>query len=604
MTPMQKTLSAARRRYRLQRMLQVLGWSLTLVVSLAILLVLVERLLGIQWNPWLYAGMVLVAVLVALVAGLRKAPDNRALASIMDDRLHLKDRLATALFVDRMEDPFAQQVKHEAQQAAVQVQLQQAFPYRWTRPWGWVLPLLAVTLGLYFTLPKDWLGLGETRARQELWSQQQAQGAEQARKELAKTVEVLQQLKGSQDLEETPAELKKSLQGLAEITQKELTSPQSRQEAAARLSEVQEKLAQQTRQREEVVQAMQSAMSRLDAGQPGPADRFAQALQRGNFAAAMKELENLSNELDNLSAEDRQALQQQLQNLARQLAQAAQNHAQQLMQQAMQDAGLSEQQQHQIQQQLQQGASTQQLAQQLQQQGMSPQQAQQLAQQLSQQHQHSQNCSQCQAGSQQISQAMQQLAQSAGSQGQQGQSGPNPQWQQGQGQMSQQLSQMAQMQQQLQQMQQAQSQMQQAMQSLGQGQGMGQGIAQGPMPWMNNPWQPQQPSGGLGQGIGGQPGGNPMGAQRQLSGYQTEAQSENTQGQGRVIASWLSQGENAAGPAEVEFNTAVREARSDAERAMTEDRVPQRYHQTIKHYFNQLPQSPEEIRQSPPPAPK
>ncbi|NJL30445.1 MAG: hypothetical protein HC898_01775 [Phycisphaerales bacterium] len=71
-----------------------------------------------------------------------------------------------------------------------------------------------------------------------------------------------------------------------------------------------------------------------------------------------------------------------------------------------------------------------------------------------------------------------------------------------------------------------------------------------------------------------------------------------------MIASWLTPGENAAGPAQVEFDTAVREARSDAERAITEDRVPQRYHQAIKGYFNQLPQNPQEVRQSPPPAPK
>ena len=45
----------------------------------------------------------------------------------------------------------------------------------------------------------------------------------------------------------------------------------------------------------------------------------------------------------------------------------------------------------------------------------------------------------------------------------------------------------------------------------------------------------------------------------------------------------------AVGDAQVEYNQAVTDARTAAEHAVTEDRVPRRYHDGIRDYFQQLP---------------
>ena len=145
------------------------------------------------------------------------------------------------------------------------------------------------------------------------------------------------------------------------------------------------------------------------------------------------------------------------------------------------------------------------------------------------------------------------------------------------------LSQMAQMQQQLQQMQQGQSQAQSAMQQLYGGQGM-------------------QPGGGSGQGgqqAGTGEGGNPLGVEQQAHQYQTRYEGDIKQGQGKVIASWLENGEMMAGDATIEFDQAVTEARSSAEKAVTEDRVPRRFHNSLKSYFDNLPDSPGEVQDAP-----
>ena len=54
-----------------------------------------------------------------------------------------------------------------------------------------------------------------------------------------------------------------------------------------------------------------------------------------------------------------------------------------------------------------------------------------------------------------------------------------------------------------------------------------------------------------------------------------------------------------AGRTTREIDQAITEARSDAEHAVTEDRVPRRYHDSIKDYFQQLPDSPDQVRQAP-----
>jgi hypothetical protein len=106
---------------------------------------------------------------------------------------------------------------------------------------------------------------------------------------------------------------------------------------------------------------------------------------------------------------------------------------------------------------------------------------------------------------------------------------------------------------------------------------------------------------GNGGGVGGReggnaPGGNPFGAENPGYQHQSYAANDIQQGEGRVIASWLENGEVAAGDAKVQFNAARTEAVQAAERAVTEDRVPRRYHEGIKDYFQQLPEDPNEGR--------
>ena len=59
---------------------------------------------------------------------------------------------------------------------------------------------------------------------------------------------------------------------------------------------------------------------------------------------------------------------------------------------------------------------------------------------------------------------------------------------------------------------------------------------------------------------------------------------------GRVISSWTNDGQEGEATSTLTFDQAVREARAEAERAVSEDRTPKRYHKAIKDYFGNLPE--------------
>ncbi len=565
MTNVQRSIAQARLRIFLQSWLTMLGWLSLGGLLLGGLLMLAARLVGVPVPGASYLVTVGFVLVVAPLVAWGRRPGADVTATVIDHRLNLKDRLGTALYAEAIRDnEFAAQVVEDAEDTASKLHLRDGFPIQLRKVWHYV-PLVAALVAMLaaFVPQMDLLGWRSARA-QRLAQQTQARTA---RDEVVRVIEAFQKLPPT-DPELVDQDLFDAMKTLAELTRQDLSNPKMRQEAAAKLSAVQDKLAKQIEQTEQEFRSVKNTMSRLDAKQPGPADEFADALRRGDFEAAQAALEQLAQSLDGMTPQQKQALQQQLQNMSQQLQQMAQQQAQQAaqarqqMQQQLQNTGLSQQQMQQL---MQQGMNQQAVQQALQQQGMSQQQAQQLAQQMQQQYQQMQRSGQSQSQYQGLGNSLGQMA--GACQGGGGSQAMQPSAFQG----GQQLQQMAQMQQQLQQMQMAQAQANNALNSLYPGQG-------------------QTRQAGTGEG------GNPFGDERQMTGIQANAEADIGEGEGRVIASWLDQGQMARGDATVEFNQAITQARDDAEQAVTEDRVPRRYHESIRQYFNQLPESADQVR--------
>ncbi|MEM9294823.1 MAG: hypothetical protein AAGA57_03390, partial [Planctomycetota bacterium] len=76
--------------------------------------------------------------------------------------------------------------------------------------------------------------------------------------------------------------------------------------------------------------------------------------------------------------------------------------------------------------------------------------------------------------------------------------------------------------------------------------------------------------------------------------FETEAQREGRVGQG---AGWTTEtpgGGGSANGSQVDWDRRVGEAQDAAERAVTDDRLPRRYHGTVREYFRRLPDAPAE----------
>ncbi|MEL7089860.1 MAG: hypothetical protein AAGL98_15680, partial [Planctomycetota bacterium] len=105
--------------------------------------------------------------------------------------------------------------------------------------------------------------------------------------------------------------------------------------------------------------------------------------------------------------------------------------------------------------------------------------------------------------------------------------------------------------------------------------------------------QQQAAGDGIGPGDGQGSGGNPLGESRapMTTGSRVERDLQDGHG-GRVLSSWQRDGQPGDGTSNLTFNRAVDEARSEAERAVSEQRVPKRYQRSIREYFGNLPEAP------------
>ncbi|MEM6258410.1 MAG: hypothetical protein AAGI37_08865 [Planctomycetota bacterium] len=643
-SPIQSSIKKVQRRVATNRVLKAFGWAVLVGLLAATAMLVVDRLLPMTVIPaWSYGIAGGTALIIALCFALGSLPRDEDAAVLLDEKLGLKDKLGTALYTATLEEQneLTEQVAREADEAAQQarVMVDQAAPIEFARVWNYTPIAAAVLLAVLFLVPED-LGdpLGQVAAAEaEAEEKRIAEEGEVIINTIQESLDEPDEESDQKIAEGLPDELRDQIVSLSDEIRKDPGSAEEKlKEAESLISDAESRLGEQADVIEATFNPLQSAASGLDPGQTGPADEFTRAMNQGDFEKAKEALAEMQKAIEEgtYSEDERQQLQQQLNNIAQQLdqqaqqaqqaQQQAQQNAQQQMAQQLQQSGMSQQQaqqqaqqmSQQMQQNMQQGQQNQQgqqgqnqqqnqqgqnqqgqqgqqgqqmtqqqmqqqLQQALQQQGMSQQQAQQQAQQMVQQMQQQmqQGQGQQQSGQmqQQLSQGLQQMSQQSQQAGQQGQQQGQQGQQQGQqgGQSAQQaINQMAQMQQQLQQMQQQQGQMQQAMQQMQQMQNQGGGQGGKPGSW------------------GDAEGGNPFGPQS--PGYQSQsyAAQDIQQGEGRVIASWTENGEVAPGEATVEYNASRTEAVQAAERAVTEDRTPRRYHEAIKDYFQQLPEDP------------
>ncbi len=285
-------------------------------------------------------GAFAVSVIVVLVLRAREAPTEATLALRIDERLHLSERLTTALALERSTDAYARCAVSDAVESASKPdaakRVKAAFPVRIPDRAYWATSALAASIGLQIFAPVyAWPIAEDVEAEPVKLAQKKASTDAIER--------VKQELESSKAL---PNEIKSAMAKVAanadEKTGDEPTED-ARREAIKRMGDLQKKLdALHDRPDARTNDALKQDLSSLEK-QDGEVAKFAEALSKGDFAAAKQELGELTKKLESgeMTEAEKNAAKDALEKMAKSLEALAEK--QESLKKALEEAGLDSQ---------------------------------------------------------------------------------------------------------------------------------------------------------------------------------------------------------------------------------------------------------------------
>jgi len=278
-----------------------------------------------------------VAVLLFLTRGRR--PSDIAVASMVDVRLKLHDRLSTAMAVAGREDAFAAAALEDGVRVAKDRRLTEslgrALPVLWPRN-SWVGPLLCVgAIAVWWFVP----GVSPSVVKTVFASDPEVAAAEAAAQMQMEAVQ--------QQIELSP-ELAKELGDMASNTGEESeprndprTPEEIQRETARRMTDLSQKLDDVlSSERTQSLSAMRDALSKIEPGKSPEVKALAEALKMGDAAAAQEALAQMMEQIASESMDDaaRKQMAADLERLAQQIADAADSN--EALREALETAGM------------------------------------------------------------------------------------------------------------------------------------------------------------------------------------------------------------------------------------------------------------------------
>lgn len=525
--------------------------------AVATVLVAVERLLSLGWaNSIVWTSLAGAAVVGALVLWLLRRPSLMRSAILMDERLATRERFSSALFFGGGDDPFERAAVAEIELASRRVDPHGQFPLRLTRRWGWAGGVWACFAGAFLFMPNmDLLKI----LQREREAQQQARQAEKVKQDVRQAVAQVQaavKQVGDPKLSADLAELEK--------LQDVLKPPDLQREVIRRLSDISERMRElQKNEQAEASKELTELLHQLRSTPGAVSQELNQALARGDFDKAQRELEKLRRQLqqDKMTDEQRKQLAKQLKDLARQLEKLAQGENKSLKE-ALKEAGLDQKLANATPEQIKDAAEklglTQEQVKSLLERAAACKQAQAKCQQLGQKL--SDAGAGCESGDRQSSEA--ELAD-----------------------LEQQLSEMAGVKERERQAQATMEEIERMIEELGGSEcedgtcskcGKCRRAGQGE-------WAAGDPRGqGPGRGYG------PRGTDPDGPASFDKTGVKNQENPGPPIASWYFKGEQVKGESTKELTGVVQAAKDQAAEAMKDNQIPRQYQDSVKKYFSDM----------------
>lgn len=389
MEEIKNQVSSARWSLTMQRWVEVMPWCLFAGLLIAAIGILVPKIWFVDFEETSYfwswvAGSIGGALVLSILLTWLQRRDELEAAMELDRRFGLKERISSvlALSAEERQSEVGAALVDDAGRRVAGLNVGEKFPVAGN--WSALLPVVpAVMIAIVAMQADQELPVDPVEAQQKV-----AASAIKNRSEALKRK--LEQLRKDSEKEGIPPTandlLKKVVEGVDRAFKNETKTSK---EAMAKLNDLSKDLKDR---REQLAgnDRLKQQLNQIKDLKQGPADKMAQALKKGDFEQALKEVERLAQELkDNkLNPEQQKELAKQLEQLKDKIEQLAQAH-----EKAKQDL------QKQVQEKLQQGDR---------------QGAEQMQQQLDKLAQQDQQMKDLNELSQKIGQASQDLQQGKG----------------------------------------------------------------------------------------------------------------------------------------------------------------------------------------------
>ena len=306
--------------------------SASVVAGGALLAVLLAARLASGWLPLLASPVIVwgcTALAIGVVAAwtvLRTArPSELEVSSIVDVRLGLHDRLSTAIAVAARTDPFARAAVEDGLRVAQDRRVREGIPAACPIPVSgraFAGPgLMALAVAAWMLLPPIPVGGAGAQSISNDEELAAARAAAAARLE-----PVVKQIESNEALAKALGMTEDREGDRAGDGRDGESAEAVRKEAARRMTELTQRLDQLMQsERAQQLDAMKDALSRIEPEQGSPLQALAEALKRGDAAAARQQLEQLAKQASDqsLDAATRESLAKSIEQLAAQLEKSA-----------------------------------------------------------------------------------------------------------------------------------------------------------------------------------------------------------------------------------------------------------------------------------------
>jgi chemotaxis protein histidine kinase CheA len=320
----------ARRRLILGQFGQALCVTLfaALIVATIAIAVPALRVMDIDFTTWVYAwlgGSSLAAMLAAVAYTLVTAPSVESVATEVDKRFGLKERLSSSMTLDDADrdSDFGVALVADAEKRASQLAIADRFHIKPSKI-GWLpislVPVLAIVLAL--VEPAKESDASSTEKRDVVEVKQVQTAAEQLKKRIQ-----LQKKKAEADGLDEAKELFERME--AELNKITKRQDLSKKDAMIAMNDLKKQLEERREQLGSSDQ-MRRALSQMKGLESGPGEKVAKSIEKGEFGDAKEIAKQLAAQMRDgkLSEQDKEKLKKQVEQMQKALQKAVDEHKQ------------------------------------------------------------------------------------------------------------------------------------------------------------------------------------------------------------------------------------------------------------------------------------